>query len=185
MWPLLSFSLHTQLRTQQKRQRHCFFATCSIVAGWCQWSRAPRDGHVPGSHMSAPHDPAWAKRRIRILKAGRASLLSSPPLPSATGQGGSLSPLCQQPPTRALNLGVLLLPPLSHQPNHHGQNQAYIWESSTKSSKAHTAFEEPPELPCARPRCNTRQASFLLSVTQRLSQLPGKLLPWRCCTGHC
>jgi len=161
VWPLLSFSLHAQLVTWRAEGPCCSFATRGMAAGWCHWSPAPRDGCVPGSHVPAPQGTRWTKPGQKGGSASRslAEHLCCPLLPScaAAGQGGSPSPPGQQPPTRALRPGIPLLPPLSRQPSHHGQNQAYIWDSTVKSSKALTACEEPPELLCAGPGCNTRK----------------------------
>lgn len=88
-----------------RARRHSVVATCSTAAGWRQWTPAPRDGHVSGSHIPAPWGSAWTETEQKGGSASRslAEHLCCLLLPShgATGLGGSPSPLCQQPPTRA------------------------------------------------------------------------------------
>lgn len=111
----------------------------------CLHHRAPHE-LSPGKEED-PHPEAWQSI---------SAIHSSPPVQPL----GRVDPQVLCASSHPLNLGILLLPPLSHQSNHHGQNQAYIWESSTKSSKAHTAFEEPPDLPCASPGATQGRPHF-------------------------
>lgn len=160
MWPLLSFSLHAQVMTWRAEEPEGADSLPRAVS----WQDGVSGAQLPGTdtcltptclHHGAPHGPRPGEKEDPEAWQSISAAHSSPPVQP---QG----PLCQQPPTKALDLGVLLLPPLSHQPNHHGQNQAYIWESSVKRSKAPTACEEPPDLLRARPGCSTRQPSFPL-----------------------
>lgn len=65
-------------------------------------------------------------------KPGRSSAVHSSPH-AAVWAGWIPSPCGQQPPARAADLGTLMLPHLSYQPNHHRQNKTCVWKNSRRN----------------------------------------------------
>lgn len=84
MWPLLSFSLHSELMTQRAEEPE---GTASLQHA-VLWQDGVSEAQLPGMDMCLDptclhprgHCMDQAERRIHILKPGRASLLSTPPV---------------------------------------------------------------------------------------------------------
>lgn len=139
-WPLLSFSLHAQRTTWRADETEdaASMQRAVLWQGGVQGNQLLGTDMCPNPtylHHGAPRGPGPGRKEDPCPEAWQTiwAVQSSPPAP---GQGRSPSPLCQQPPTRALDLGNVFIPPLSHQPNHHGQNKPTsrraAWRAATQ-----------------------------------------------------